>query len=503
MKYGRNEIIETICKKWMALGNTHVNIRQYPRQSVFKLLMIVLNNKDDHKLFIRKNGLQLIQKWIEIFIFTDSLNLNQEELALTICAGLDFFIFHINECCKYYQLLTQDMIAMINIYIQVICQLFQNNNNYLDNQNYEIITNKANKLLQSIINLDFKQFPSSRFIMSRILKRISNDLLPFKQSAMKYNLTENSTLSQIEIIKHLENINKSCNTKEDNNDNHQMREQLNNLSFINKDKDKYCLKISKIFETFLSNYVNTEKFYWNDNKFGGNTKSNLSDIMITCWMLKVIGCNLPDIINKYVYIYLNDICIKGGGLNTTISWIIYCILLTSSSFNNSILTDHKLNMNILLLMTKSVLESVSSEQYIEALILSDIIHRLKKNTFMKYIPLRMEMCLDSMLKTITDNQQELYAFIKFYSHGLCYKDVINCCIDNDNKNRNWWINLSTKVVKVVQRLNDEDEEKEKEEEKMEIIECLNKFSSMIMDTMKYNCNHKMNAIQCIQKCEFL
>lgn len=497
MKKGRNQIIRTICNKWTELGSTQYNMRHYPRESVFKLLTVVLRNKSDHQLFINKSGFKLLQKWIDTFILTDSfslnLNQNQEESIRTISAGLDFFIFHVMETCKYYLLLThsQDMLAMIDIYIQVIIKIFSKcytgSNNNEPNEQYDIITNKAILLLRRIFDFDMKQFPSSRFIMSRFLKRMSNQLLPFPQSQMKYNLdslsqSQSASLSdsEVEIVKHLQDINKSAESI----DNAQIY--LNSKQCLfETDKQVYAQRISPLFSVFLEYYVNTEKFYWRDDKFGGNTRSYLTDIMITCWFLRVIGCtnnDLPQIINKNVDIYLNDICLnqKGGGLNTTITWMVYCNLITSSTFNNLMLCND-LNMNIFLLMTKSVLESVSSEQFIEALILSDTIHKLKKNTFMKYIPLRVENCIDLLIiDSKYDNKKksalnELAIFLQFYCNGLCYKDVIDCCIKDGDKK--WWFNLSLKITKLVHILNDSND-------KPQIIEYLYKISKLIKCSMK-------------------
>jgi len=443
----RHQIIDTVCKKWRECDASAANIRHYPRDAVFKLLRIVLQSKDDHHVFFAKSGFTLLQRWIRLFVHSEQATVEDDEVTEAVIAALDFWQFHVHSAMKHRSLISKQFVNLLDIYLDAVCRLYCK---YVTKCSSEkrrnCLLSKCRNLLQAIFDVDMKYFGSTRMIISRFLKRVVMHLLPLKQSQSAYNLSrdENTTYcSQHEqLIEYLQRVNERAMQSADH---EAMKQQLDSVNIIEAEKQVYTQRIVGVFEIFLHRYHNTEKLYWADSKMGKQMKSNLTDIFVVLWMLQLMHCKLPRIVTEATAEYLSFLCRskRAYALNSTVCSISYGLLMTSSAISG-IEWREKLNMNVLLLMTKSVIESVSSEQHIDALIVSRTVHRFKKFAFSKYLPLYLEQSMSSMIR------QKNWAFLEFYLHGLCYKEVVSACMQSADDAK-WWTRLAHKMCALMEQ----------------------------------------------------
>ena len=80
MKNARARMITKVCKKWVqSQTRPYRKLKQYPRESVLKLLRLILKTQQDHQLFIDCDGISSITEWINSFIFTDILKMKKKK----------------------------------------------------------------------------------------------------------------------------------------------------------------------------------------------------------------------------------------------------------------------------------------------------------------------------------------------------------------------------------------------------------------------------------------
>ena len=393
MQSARTMMLQEACEKWAAQKRTTIHQQlRYARETIFKLLMLILRTKEDHLLFLRINGeKKLLKKWIQNFFFSNNLK-NAEELSCYNLA-LDFFIFHVKAAIDDPEMRDTLFVEVMEYHLRAITALF---GYYADenSEEWKQTLSKALELMQLIFDCE-KLFDDKFHIPIRamILKQIVQSQIPaLSTSPRYYGLTKDSSPEEKHVICHINKIVKDAKSGDDES----MRNSLlSKFSLPLKNVQVYHDKVAPLLELFIANYAESEDWTWDQH---GICQYALP-IMLNCWFLQIFGVQFSEMISKHISLSLGQLMHREEVFkSTTLCHVIYSLIMSSGVMDTKRFLD-PLTMRLFIQLHKGVVASlldlpednngIKITKYRQ-------LDMFKNWVLLRYLPYRLSLCVDAM-----------------------------------------------------------------------------------------------------------
>ena len=392
MQTARTKMLEKACKKWTAQTTFQFQLDKYPRETILKLLMLILRTKEDHLLFLRIDGeKKLLNKWIQNFFFSDNMK-NAEELSCYNLA-LDFFIFHVKAAIDDPEMRDALFVKVMDAHFEAITCLF-GYYAYKTSEEWKQTLSKALKLTQLIF--DCEKLFDDKFhipICTMILKQIVQSQIPaLSTSPRYYGLTKDSSPEEKHVICHINKIVKDAKSGDDES----MRNSLlSKFSLPLKNVQVYHDQVAPLLELFISNYAKSEDWRWDQH---GICQYGLP-IMLNCWFLQIFGVQFSEMITKHISLCLDQLMHREAAFKSSIlCHVIYCLIMSSGTMDTKRFLD-PLTMRLFVQLHKGVVASILDHQEDNhgiKIIKDRQLHMFKNRVLLRYLPYRLRLCVDAM-----------------------------------------------------------------------------------------------------------
>eukprot|EP01083_Nonionella_stella_P317482 1156238_1 len=303
------------------------------------------------------------------------------------------------------------MIKVTRWYMMAICALFSFYfDDYKENIEWKHLFAKALKCLRGMFDM---QQNNDKMVCNFLNCLSVSELMMFPWRLEDYNVAAHAE------DKHMKILQRIISTKD-------VKTQL---------KAKGCpqwlsngCQISRLFEIYISLNLDIKGVHW-------------TDIMLSCWFVR-----------RYVKV----------SSDSTLGMVLFCVLMSTGGLHKDVWFNP-----LLIHLTKAVLDSIQEEQH-----KSQIVYELQVNTICRYLPIRLEMCVDFVFDCLLQCecqgsdiddvssliQRECSGFIQYFWTVLDENQCVIQCILKSNGDNGcshiWWAQVAAKIHRIIEYFDD-------------------------------------------------
>ena len=420
MQTARTMMLKRACKKWSYQDATASSSHWYPRDTILRLLMLILRTKEDHLLFLQLNeDGDLLTELIELFLCR---NLLEDMSCFSVM--LDFFMFHVNAAIEYLEMRNVQFFNVIHVYYKFINGI-TNAYHTEEKGDEKMLCSKALQIVEHIFKCaklyreDFKAPIYQLFIM----EIVGSDLISLASDSADYDvLPPANPEADTQMIGPLKKI-IDATISEDG-----MQCVLQEEFPIVWYPSDYSDAISPLLELFITNCVEETDFQWGQDIIAESTWN----IMTYCVFLMCMKAQFCESITNQIYLALEQVLHQERALKSSIiAQVVYCVLMSSDDLDMASMLDLRVS-NLFVQLHKGVVATLSEELNDWHHDKSRLLFNLKKAVVLKYLPLRFRNCVDIINEMLSKPTKDgvddadlnsCHGFIKFYHHILCSNEV--------------------------------------------------------------------------------